>query len=169
MPLSSIKTYLLDERRVHLFFVVTLWVKAVDAVVEVAGGIGAFFVSQQLLVHLTRWVFRNEFAEDPHDIIANAVLHAVQHLSVGFQTFAALYLLTHGAVKLWLIIGLLRERLWYYPVALVVFGLFIVYQLYRFTMTASIWMVALTFLDLVVIGLTWHEWRYLSRWQRTCA
>jgi uncharacterized membrane protein len=161
MTLASIKHYLLQEKHIHLFFVVSLWVKAVDAVIEIAGGIGAFFVSQQFLVNLALWVFKNEFAEDPHDIVANTVLHAVEHLSVGFQIFAAAYLLAHGAIKLWLVIGLLRERLWYYPVALVVFALFILYQLYRFTITGSVWMVVLTILDLIVIALTWHEWRYL--------
>ena len=77
--------------------------------------------------------------------------------------FAAVYLLGHGVIKLWLIIGLLREKLWYYPTALVVFGLFIVYQLYRYSFTHSIWLLLITIVDLVVIGLTWHEYRYLRR------
>ncbi len=82
---------------------------------------------------------------------------------LGTQRFLALYLLGHGVVKLWLIVGLLRERLWYYPVALVVFALFIVYQLYRFSFTHSVWLLLISVVDVVVIGLTWHEYRYLHR------
>ena len=162
MSWASLKTYLFAKEHIHLFFVVSLWVKAVDAVIELGGGVAAFFVSKQFLLSAAFWLFKNELAEDPHDLIANAVLHSVHHLSGNFQTFAAMYLLVHGAIKLWLIIGLLRERLWYYPVALVVFVLFIVYQLYRYTLTGSVWMIVLTILDLIVIALTWHEWRFLK-------
>jgi uncharacterized membrane protein len=70
------------------------------------------------------------------------------------QHFAAYYLLGHGVVKLWLIVGLLKMRLWYYPVAIVVFGLFAVYQLYRFSFTHSLSLVLITVLDLAVTVLT---------------
>ena len=102
-------------------------------------------------------------SEDPHDLIANYFLHAAQNYSVSAQHFTALYLVSHGAVKLLVIWGLLKEELWCYPIALVVFSLFIFYQLYRFTHTHSVWMLVLTAVDLLVIWLTWHEWRYLER------
>ena len=99
------------------------------------------------------WVTREEFAEDPHDLVANLLLHSVQHLSVGAQKFAAIYLLAHGVIKLWLIIGLPQETLWYYPVSMAVFGLFIVYQLYRSSFTHSIWLLLITALDVVILAL----------------
>ena len=74
---------------------------------------------------------------------------------------AAIYLFGHGVIKLWIIIGLLRKKLWYYPVAMIVFGLFIVYQLYRYTFTHSFLLLLITALDFIVIGLTWHEYRHL--------
>lgn len=161
MSLVAIKNYLFEEKRIHLFFVVSLWSKGAFALSEIIGGIAAFFVTKQFLVNVALWVTQHEFAEDPHDVIANYLLHSVQTLSIGAQDFAAIYLLGHGIIKLWLIVGLLRERIWYYPVALMVFGLFIVYQLYRYSFTHSIWLLLITVIDLIVIGLTWHEWRYL--------
>ena len=159
---------LFDERNLHFFFVVSLWLKGVFALSEIVGGIAAYFVSQQFLLNVVLWVTRDEFAEDPHDIVANYLLHSVEQLSMNTQHFAALYLLGHGVIKLWLIIGLLREKLWYYPVALIVFGLFIVYQLYRFGFTHSLWLLFVTAVDVVVIVLTWHEYTY-SRRQRSAA
>lgn len=152
----------LSEKNIHLIFFVSLWAKAVFALTEIIGGIAAFFVSTQFLNDIAQWVTRHEFAEDPNDVIANFLLHSVQSLTAGTLNFAAIYLLAHGIIKLWLIVGLLRRRLWYYPVAIVVFGLFIVYQLYRYTFTHSIWLLVITAIDLVVIGLTWHEYRYLK-------
>ena len=69
--------------------------------------------------------------------------------------------MSHGVIKLWLIIGLLRRKLWYYPLAIAVFGLFIVYQLYRYSFTNSVWLLVLSAVDAAVIALTWHEYRYL--------
>ncbi|MFP3616230.1 DUF2127 domain-containing protein, partial [Paraburkholderia sp. SIMBA_050] len=86
--------------------------------------------------------------------MANFLLHTVQHLSIGAQKFAAIYLVGHGIIKLWLIVGLLRQRLWYYPVSIIVFGLFISYQVYRYTFTQSVWLLLVTALDIVIIVLT---------------
>jgi uncharacterized membrane protein len=59
-----------------------------------------------------------------------------------------------------LIVGLLREKLWYYPLSMLVFGAFVAYQLFRFQVTHSLWLMAMTILDIVVIAMTWHEYRF---------
>lgn len=150
-----------SEKNIHLIFEVSLWLKGLFALSEIIAGIAGYFVSQQFLLSIVLWVTKEEFAEDPHDLVANFLLRAVENLSVNTQKFVAVYLLAHGVIKLWLIVGLLRRELWYYPVAITVFALFIVYQLYRYTFTHSIWLLAITVLDILVIALTWHEYRYL--------
>ena len=162
----TLKTFL-DEKKIHLVFELSLWFKAIFAVSEIVAGAATWFVPQQLFLTLVLWVTRDEFAEDPHDLVANFILHTVQHLSVGTQKFAAIYLLGHGVVKLWLIIGLLRERLWYFPISIIVFGLFIAYQVYRYTFTHSVSLLLITALDILIIALTWHEYRYLRKERQT--
>lgn len=152
----------LNERQIHFIFKVSLFLKGVFAFLEIMGGFLAYFIPRSFVLGLVGMLTQRELVEDPRDLVANYLLHAAQHLSVGTRHFAAIYLVSHGAIKLWLIIGLLRERLWYYPTALIVFGLFIVYQLYRFSFTHSPFLIFLTVVDLVVIVLTWHEYRYLK-------
>jgi uncharacterized membrane protein len=159
--LIALKTFL-DEKKIHLVFELSLWFKAAFALSEIVAGAATWFLPRRLFLTLVLWVTKDEFAEDPHDLVANFLLHTVQNLSVDAQKFAAIYLLGHGVIKLWLIVGLLRERLWYFPVSIVVFGLFIGYQIYRFTFTHSVWLLLVTALDLVIIVLTWHEYRYLG-------
>lgn len=120
-----------------------------------------FIVPQHALLAFALWVTNNELADAPHDLLAGFLVHTVQHLSIGTQRFAAAYLLGHGTIKLWLIAGLLRERLWYFPAAITIFGLFIAYQVYRYTFTHAIWLLLITGLDLVVVALTWNEYRVL--------
>ena len=153
----------LDEKQIHLIFQVSLFLKGAFAIFEIVGGILAYVVPQQFVLNVVAVLTQGELAEDPRDVVANYLLHAAQHLSMTTRHFAALYLLSHGAIKLWLILGLLREKLWYYPTAMVIFGLFIAYQLYRFSFTHSVFLLLITVIDLVVIALTWHENMYLRR------
>jgi uncharacterized membrane protein len=157
----AMKSRFLEEKYLHLVFEASLVLKAVFAVAEILAGIGAYFVTQQFLFRLVERMTREERLEDPRDFIANYLFQSAQHFSVSTRRFTAVYLLSHGVIKLWLIIGLLRQRLWYYPVAIAIFSLFIAYQLYRYSLTHSLWLLLITVVDVVVIVLTWHEYRYL--------
>ncbi len=153
----------LDEHRIHLIFEVSLFLKGAFAIFETVGGILIFVIPQAFILGVVSTLTQRELVEDPRDLVAGYLLHAAEHLSIGTQRFAGIYLLSHGAIKLWLIAGLLRDRLWYYPTAIAVFGLFIVYQLYRFSFTHSAFLLFITALDVLVIVLTWHEYGYLWR------
>jgi uncharacterized membrane protein len=123
------------EENIRLAFRISLFIKGVFALVEIAGGALAYFISQEFLVSVITAITQDELVEDPNDFVANHLLHLAQQFSIGTQYFTAIYLLSHGILKLFLIARLLRERLWYYPLAIIVFTLFIVYQLYRFSFT----------------------------------
>ncbi|MDE2462427.1 MAG: DUF2127 domain-containing protein, partial [Alphaproteobacteria bacterium] len=151
-----------DETTIRRVFVVSLWLKGGFALTEILGGVAAYLLTQKFLVGLANTITEGELREDPHDLVANYLLHGAQTFSVSAQHFAAVYLFGHGLIKLWLIVGLLRRRLWYYPTAMIVFGLFIVYQLYRFYFTHSVLLVLVTIVDVIVMVLTWHEYRYLE-------
>jgi uncharacterized membrane protein len=152
----------IDEHKLHLAFEIGLILKAIFALLEVAGGILAYFITQQFLLKVVLALTSHEIGEDPNDFVATFLLRSVRDFSVSTQHFTALYLLSHGAIKLVLIAGLMRGIFWIYPVAIAVFAGFIAYQLYRFTNTHSIWLLILTLLDMVVIWLTWHEYRYMQ-------
>jgi uncharacterized membrane protein len=153
----------IDENKLHLAFEIGLILKAIFALLEVAGGILAYFITQQFLLRTVLALTSHRVVEDPNDFVAAFLLQSARDFSVSSQHFTALYLLSHGAIKLFLIAGLMRGILGIYPVAIAVFVMFIVYQLYRFTSTHSIWLLILTVLDMAVIWLTWHEYMYLRR------
>ena len=160
---------LLDKANVHAAFRMSLVLKGAIALTEVAAGFLAYLVTPQFVLNLVQTITRTELTEDPRDFVANQLLHAAQGMSVSGQRFAAFYLLGHGVVKLWLIIGLWRERLAYYPIAIGVFGLFIVYQMYRYSFTRSVLLLLITRVDVVVIWLVWMEYRNLRQIRRGIA
>jgi uncharacterized membrane protein len=83
---------------------------------------------------------------------------AVQH---GGQHFAGIYLIAVGLINMVLSIGLLTGALWSYPAALTALAVLMSYQLYRYTHTHAIALIALTLFDAIVWFLVWHEYRVL--------
>jgi uncharacterized membrane protein len=62
----------------------------------------------------TGFTAQHELSEDPHDFLSSYILHSTQHLAAGSLVFAALYLLSHGIVKIVLVWEILHDRLWAY-------------------------------------------------------
>ncbi|WP_068469997.1 DUF2127 domain-containing protein [Candidatus Protochlamydia phocaeensis] len=153
---------LLEEKNIHRLFEISLIIKGFFALLEIIGGLVIFFISHQWLICTIYQLTQTEYVGNARNFMAHHLWHWAQNFSISAKHFAAFYLLSHGVVKMWLIIGLWRKKRGYYPIALFVFGWFIIYQLYRFTFTHSILLIFLTILDLVVIVLTWQEYRYLK-------
>ncbi len=164
--MSKVLMRLRDEAFVRRLFRVSLVLKGMFALIELVGGVLALIVPQQSIIDLVMLVTREELTEDPRDFVARHLVLAAQQLSLGSQRFAALYLLSHGLIKAVLIVGLLRDRLGFYPTAMAVFALFIAYQTFRYTLTHSAWLLAITALDVLVVALTWHEYAYLRSTQK---
>lgn len=149
------------EKFVHVLFDVGVIGKGIDGLLETAGGFLLFFVRPEQIGRIVRLLTQHELSEDPNDVIAGYLLHAAQHLSGGIQIFGAIYLLTHGIIKVGLVAALLRRQFWAYPAAIFAFLLFLVYQLYRYSYTRATWLLALSLVDAFVIVVTWLEYRRL--------
>lgn len=153
----------MQERRIHQLFEVSVLLKGVHAAGECIGGIALAMTSNGSIRQLVARLTQSELAEDKRDFVANHLIAWAQGFSIQTQHFYAWYLLSHGIVKLALVAGLLMRKLWAYPTAIIVFGLFIAYQLYRYTQTHGFGLLVLTALDLIVVALTWHEFRLIRR------
>ena len=149
-----------EESRIHQVFLLTLALKAVDAVLELVVGVALLFLDGDALKHAALVLVSKHLVLHPQDRIFHWLADTAANFSLDAKTFAAIYLASHGIVKLALVVGLWRNQAWAYPVSLAVFAGFIVYQVYRFTFTQSVFLVVLTVFDLIVMALVWHEWRY---------
>lgn len=149
----------MQERQIHEIFEISILLKGAHALIECVGGILLALVSSQAITDFVGRATQHELSEDRNDLVATYLLHWAQGFLIETQHFYAYYLLSHGAVKLLLVIGLLREKLWAYPASLIVLGLFIAYQIYRFSFTQSPALIVLSIFDIFVMGLVWHEYR----------
>ena len=140
--------------------------KGLHALLESVTGIALFLVPGRAINSIILFVGRLDLSRLSSDVINMYLRHFAQGMVGTGRHFAAVYLLTHGIVKLVLVIELLRNRLWAYPLMIVMLGVFIGYQMYRFALTHSMAMILLTVFDLIVIALTWMEYREQLRIRR---
>lgn len=143
----------------HWLFESTLLVKSVFALFEIAAGLGLRLVPHARIADLTGWLAHNQLIEGRHGPIFTRLSAELAGFSGASQHFYALYLLAHGAIKLIIIVMLMRKLAFAYPLGMVVFAGFIVMQMHRWTHTGSPALLALSVLDATVIWLTWREWR----------
>ena len=153
----------MNEHRIHQAFQISVLLKGAHALLECAGGIALVLISTDTIAAFVNRLTQEELIEHPKDFIAIHLLAFAQNLSIETKHFYAFYLLSHGLVKLALVIGLLNGKLWSYPASLVVLGLFIAYQLYRFSYTHGAGLIILTVFDVVVMALIWHEYSLVRR------
>src|ERR1700745_3856508 len=112
----------MNEKRIHQIFQLSVLIKGAFAVIECAAGVAFALVSTSSIKNFVDMLTQEGLIENPNDFVATHLLTAAQHFSVETKNFYAFYLLSHGLVKVLLVIGLVRKKLWSYPVSLIVLG-----------------------------------------------
>ena len=93
----------MNERRIHQIFALSVSLKGLHALLEIAGGVALYVTSTAVIVgSISNWSNR-EIAQERHDWIASHLLLFAQGFSVEKHHFYAFYLLSHGLVKIILV------------------------------------------------------------------
>ena len=145
--------------RLDKVFEVGILLKGLDGLLEIAGGVLLLLIKPQYLNQLALTLTQHELSEDPHDFLSSHILHSTENLAAGSLVFAALYLLSHGIVKIVLVVEILHDRFWAYLGLIYLTIGFMVYQSYRFSYSHSIGLLLLTVFDAVIVYLTAVEYR----------
>ena len=148
------------RRFLHRFFELGILFKGIDGGLELVGGLLLVFLSPAAINRVVFFFLEGELKEDPTDLVANLLLH-IMRSAIKVKVSASAFLIIHGFVKLALVIGLATHRLWSYPLAILVFAGFTVYQLYQLSQQYSLFMVTVTVLDVMVILLVTAEYRHM--------
>lgn len=133
--------------------------KGLHGILELIAGTLLLFISPHAIARISSMLTSKELAEDPHDFIASRILSYSHELTLGHNKFAIAFLLTHGLVRVVLVVSLLRNKPWAYPFAIVTLSLFMAYQLYTLIVHATLGMAILTTIDIFIIWLVWQEWK----------
>ena len=145
------------RQALHRMFNLAVLLKAIDGALEVAGGYFLIFRPGFVGPAAVEWA-TTLLMHDPASRLGRMISRWGDGLTLDTEHFASTYLIAHGAAKLFIAWGLMREKMWAFPTALIVFGLLIVYQFHRFTITHSTTLAMLIALDVAVCYLIWREY-----------
>ena len=148
------------EQEIHRIFIVSVVLKGIGAGLELFFGLALLFTNS--VTDFVRQLAQSELIEDPNDFFATH-FHSFISPTPEEQMYGALYLLSHGAVKIVLVAGLLRDKAWAYPATIAVLSLFILYQSVRWLETHSFALLLLTVFDMLLLWLIYHEYRRMQK------
>lgn len=134
--------------------------KGITATAEVILGILFLTISSQTVNKVIFFIFGDELMEQPRDPIWNFFLHGFNGLSTSVQHFWAFIFIAHGVVIMFLIVGLVKEKFWVYPIAAVIFICLAAYQIFHIIYAPSLILSVLTTLDILFIWLIIQEYKY---------
>ena len=147
----------------HWSFRIGIAFKGLDGLTELVDGFLFVFFSPDAMSDFVDRNTRGILQWDPDNLLAHSLRHSFDQMSSGGKIFVAIYLLGHGAIKVLMVAGLLRDKRWVFPVALVVLLGFIGFQIYHLCGHYSIGLVVFTLLDAVIAALVWIEYRSLGK------
>ena len=94
---------------------------------------------------------------------ASRAVHVIRHGAYGLthasHRFVITYLLIHGLIKLALVVNLMIERMWVFPVSVALLLGFIAVMGVKLSHHWSNWLFAFAMFDVITVALVAHEWR----------
>ncbi|HEU5409961.1 MAG TPA: DUF2127 domain-containing protein [Candidatus Acidoferrales bacterium] len=139
-------------------FQLSITLKGLDGLLEIAGAF--FFLSHDpsRVNALLNAVTFHLLSASRISFLAYHLLHASQAIAGHAPYFLFLFLMSHGVAKVTLVTALWFNRMWAYPMMIVMLVLFIAYQLYVMASNPNLFLMLLTLFDVLVIWLTKEEY-----------
>ncbi|QQS59822.1 DUF2127 domain-containing protein [Candidatus Peregrinibacteria bacterium] len=157
MPAKKVPTQIYELYRFGLYL------KGILGFFELSVGLFLYFNTKAELHQLLLIIAQEELIEDPNDPFIAFLQNLLIHFTDNIQSIAVTFLILHGVAKCLLIYGLVRNYLWVYPIAVIVFLLFILQQGYYLTHTFSQGVAWIMLLNTIVLGLIGYEWWYIKK------
>lgn len=150
----------------HIGFEIGILLKGINGILQIAGGFLMLFMNPARVQEIMVWLAQSEWAEEPTDSIVKIIIELSQNFSIDLQNFFILYLLSHGIAKSFIVYALLKRKLWAYPLSMLLLIAFILYQIYKYTVTPSVFLILLTLFDILMIVLTYIEYTRVKKRHR---
>ena len=155
------------ESSIHRMFEAGVILKGMHALLELVTGVAILAVSPVAVSNFFLALAQLEHSRGWPDFITNFLVRLSEGILRGEQHFAGIYLLAHGLINAGLVIGLLADAVWSYPISLAAIALFMAYQVYRYAYTRGIGLLLLTLYDAAVWWLVWHEYGVVRQTRRS--
>ena len=139
-------------------FQLSITLKGLDGLLEIAGAFLFMSHDPARVNALLNAVTFHLLSPSHISFLAYHLLHASQAIAGHTPYFLFLFLMSHGVAKVTLVTALWFNRMWAYPMMILLLLAFIAYQVYVMIDNPTIFLGLLTLFDVFVIWLTKHEY-----------
>jgi uncharacterized membrane protein len=139
-----------QEKIFHQAFFATVLLNGLIAITDIFAGL--FFIFERPIA---------SFLYVHHYPLAHVIQATVMELTSQSQLMGILYFLSHGIVKIFLVWGLLTNRLWAYPLSIVFLTGFSIYQIFTLVGHFSWFTSLLLFVNVITVFFIAREYRSL--------
>ena len=150
------------EHTVYELFFWSLLLKGGISVAEVIVGIALLLIPAPAIIAFVQG-FGAWLSGYSDSAVTMKLVGELSAFGAGSALFVAFYLLSRGLIKCALIGALLKNILWAYPASLIALGLLLIYQAYEIFTHGSVFVIAISLFDIVVMYLIWREWNIVKR------
>lgn len=151
-----------SEREITKIFKIGVLIKSIQGALEIIAGIFLMFVSTDSIINYIKEFAHEELVENSHDMMSIFLSYVSHHIFLSGTYFLIIYLLSHGLIKLFLIIGLIHKKLWAYYSFIIILSFFTIYEIYRYSITYSLPLLIFLSFDILFIYFTWMEAKILK-------
>jgi len=144
-------------------FWLSLIIKGIDGALQLIGGVAVLFIEPGTLSRWFRYLTRYLLHRKPHNSESNFIHSAAAQFGISVETLVCIYLLSHGVIKVLLVYGLLKRKLWVFPAALAGFGFFLAVEIYRISEHFYWGILILMCVDIFVITMVILEYMKVKK------
>ncbi|PIN93228.1 hypothetical protein COU54_03830 [Candidatus Pacearchaeota archaeon CG10_big_fil_rev_8_21_14_0_10_31_24] len=143
---------------VHNFFKIVVTLKFIHAIIELLLGTALLLLTHKFISEIIVILVKERFVGDPDFFISQYISQFGIDFSLSIKLFFAVYLIIHGLVNISMVYGVIKKPSLAYPISLIVFIGFLIYQIYDYIFTGSLWMLGIIIFDILFIILLFYEY-----------
>jgi uncharacterized membrane protein len=102
------------------------------------------------------------FTDESSDVLYHVVNFFISEQSFYVTHFLAFYFIFWGVIDILLSYNLIKEKLWAFPVSIVLIGLFVIYSITRFIFTHSLLLLSVIIIDVIILLLIYKEYQNIK-------
>lgn len=152
----------MHENAEEKLFIIGMWWRIAYGLLRIVFGLAVLKVVGRPLIDVLTTLMGRELIEDPNDILYTFAIRILNEHPLYITYFLAVYFIFWGIVDITLSYNLLKHKLWAFPASIAVIGVFILYELIRFSHTHSLILLWIIFLDSIILFLVQQEYKKLK-------
>ena len=147
-----------DEKTIYELFWLSILLKALGSIGEMIAGVALALVPSTFVLHTALLLTQGDIDGDADDFLSRGLVSAAHTFAISNDVLIGIYLFVRGLVQLLLVLALFKNKLWAYPLLLIVLFIFVCTQGYEIYLSHSIATGVITVIDLITIYLVWREY-----------